>query len=98
MIVKTPKPSGQLPTCNLQALVAVSHAAAQTLTISSFQIVSKLTKMLAVGTIAVLAISSLAMFLAPVRVSGCHYTMIIIQNETKLNTTGWSRNSIFGEP
>ena len=54
--------------------------------------------MLAVGTIAVLAISSLAMFLAPVRVSGCHYTMIIIQNETKLNTTGWSRNSIFGEP
>ena len=55
-------------------------------------------KMFAWGAVAILAISSLAVFLTPIRVSGCHYTMIIIQNETKLNTTGWSRNSIFGEP
>jgi hypothetical protein len=30
-------------------------------------------------------------------VSGCHYTMVIIQNGTRLNTTGWSKNAIFGD-
>ena len=45
-----------------------------------------------------LSVLCLMVISCPGEVFGCHYTMIIIQNGTKINTTGWAKNAYFGEP
>jgi hypothetical protein len=47
--------------------------------------------------LSVLSILSFLVSFCPPEVSGCHYTMVIIQNGTRINTTGWARNAIFSD-